>query len=493
MIEQGGSNFGCAPGKASVYSSSMLSGGIMSGHGTMDLQLARKEKRRIALTSVGAAVFLTSFKLIVGIETNSLGILSEAAHSGLDLLAAIITLAAVTVADKPPDEDHQYGHGKVENISAFVETLLLVITCAWIIWEAVNRLAVRTTHVEATVWSFVVMATSILVDASRSRALYRIARKHNSQALEADALHFSSDIWSSLTVIAGLFFVSIGYPAFDSIAAISVALLVLFVSYRLGRRTIDALMDRVPKEVLHRVQGAIRSVDGVEELRSIRLRPSGVHLYVDTVVAIRRTVPFERAHSIMDAVEQAVRAVHPNVDIVVHAEPFESHDETIIDKIRMIVMNRGLRAPHNLEVHLTDGKYYIDFDVEYQKGKSFAEAHEIASEIEEQVHRELPSVGKVTIHMEEFHPLERMFSNVTETEIQLARDIHRVAKRHNGVIACKDLTLLEEGNQYNATLTCQIDRSKTLDEVHQIISEIEGALFQHFKRLRRITIHAEPR
>jgi len=454
---------------------------------------AGREKKLIALTSVLAAIFLTSFKLGIGLWTNSLGILSEAAHSGLDLLAAIITLFAVSFSDRPADEDHPYGHGKLENISAFVETLLLVLTCAWIVWEGVNRLIAHTHHVETNIWSFIVMGVSILIDTSRSRALYRVARKHNSQALEADALHFSSDVWSSLTVIGGLFFVWLGYPEFDAVAAIGVALLVLFVSYRLGRRTIDALMDRVPKSLTQEVERAIKSVEGVEEMRKVRIRTSGAHMFVDTVVAIRRTIPFQSAHAIMDSIERAVHDIHPNADVVVHSEPFESKDETIIDKIRMIVMDKGLRAPHNIEVHLTGGKYYIDFDVEYAEGKSFTEAHEMTSEIEQQIQTALPSIGKVTIHMEEYHPSERILTNVTDAEMNLSREILEVTKQQKDIFACKDLTLLKEGHQYTATLTCQIEKTKTLDEVHQIISDVEAVLFRHFKQLRRIMIHAEPK
>jgi cation diffusion facilitator family transporter len=457
------------------------------------MTIVNKEKRNIALTSVAAAIFLTGFKLSIGLWTNSLGILSEAAHSGLDLLAALITLFAVTFADRPADQDHQYGHGKLENISAFIETLLLVITCAWIIWEGIDRLLAHTHHVDTNIWSFIVMGTSIIIDVSRSRALYRVAKKHGSQALEADALHFSSDVWSSLTVIVGLFFVWMGYPEFDAVAAIGVALLVLFVSYRLGRRTIDALMDRVPRTLTAEVEKAIVSVEGVEELRKLRIRPSGAHIFVDTVVAIRRTIPFHSAHSIMDNIERSVLVIHPKADVVVHAEPFEAKDETIVDKIRMIVMDKGLRAPHNIEVHLTDGKYFIDFDVEYAAGKSFTEAHDISSEIEEQIHTELPSVGKVTIHMEEYHPTERQLNNVTDAEIKLSADIRTMTENHMSVLACTDLTLLQEGHQYSVTLTCQVDKTKTLEEVHQIISEIETILFQHFKQLRRITIHAEPK
>ena len=454
---------------------------------------AGKEKKLIALSSVLAAVFLTAFKLTIGLWTNSLGILSEAAHSGLDLLAALVTLFAVTFADRPADEDHPYGHGKLENISAFVETLLLVMTCAWIIWEGVSRLLAHIHHVETSIWSFVVMGVSILIDTSRSRALYRVARKHKSQALEADALHFSSDVWSSLTVIVGLFFVWLGYPEFDSVAAIGVALLVLFVSYRLGRRTIDALMDRVPHSLTKDVERAIASVEGVEELRKVRIRTSGAHMFVDTIVAIRRTIPFQSAHAIMDNIERAIHEGHPNADVVVHAEPFAAKDETIIDKIRMIVMDKGLRPPHNIEVHITDGKYFIDFDVEYAEGKSFTEAHEITSEIEQQIMAAFESVGNVTIHMEEYHPSERMLTNVTDAEMHLLKEIQAATEQQKDVFACKDLTLLKEGHQYNATLTCLIDKTKTLDEVHQIISDVEAVLFRNFKQLRRIMIHAEPK
>ena len=159
----------------------------------------------------------------------------------------------------------------------------------------------------------------------------------------------------------------------------------------------------------------------------------------------------------------------------------------------MIVMDKGLRAPHNIEVHLTDGKYFIDFDVEYSEGKPFTEAHDVASEIEKQIQTALPNIGKVTIHMEEYFPSERTLTNVTEAEMQLSREIQKVTDQHKNVLGCSDLTLLKEGHQYNATLTCQIDKTKTLDEVHQIISDVEAVLFQHFKQLRRITIHAEPK
>ena len=453
---------------------------------------AIREKKAIALTSVVAAIFLTGMKLLVGLSTNSLGILSEAAHSGLDLLAALITLFAVSVSDKPPDEDHQYGHGKMENVSALFETILLLVTCGWIIWEAIDRLVARTAHVDANIWSFTVIVVSIVIDFSRSRALSRVAKKHGSQALEADALHFSSDIWSSLTVMAGLVFVSIGYTSLDAIAAMGVALLVLFVSYRLGRRTIDALMDRVPIGLSHRIEESITKVEGVEELRLMRVRMSGAKAFVDATIGIKRTLPFEQAHRVMDDVEKAVHAVHSGADVTVHAEPLQGRDETIIDKVRMVVVNKGLRPPHNLEVHQSGGKYFIDFDLEYSKDQTFVEAHSLAEEIESQLREEIPTVGKVTIHLEEFLPAAGEPVDVTAEERDLCRAIEALVFSDSRIRGCTDITVLKHDGNLHVTLTCQLDSRKTLADVHQAIGAVEAQLYQNFPRVRRFTIHGEP-
>jgi len=457
----------------------------------MDTQAVR-EKKNIALTSVLAAILLTGMKLVVGLTTNSLGILSEAAHSGLDLLAALITYFAVSVSDKPPDEDHQYGHGKMENVSALFETILLLVTCGWIVWEAVERLVTRSSHVEANVWSYGVIVVSIVIDFSRSRALSRVAKKHGSQALEADALHFSSDIWSSLTVLAGLFCVSLGYTSIDSVAAMAVAILVLFVSYRLGRRTIDALMDRVPEGLAREVGASIKSVDGVEELRSMRVRASGSKIFVDATVGIPRTMQFERAHRIMDEIEKAVHLIQPNADVTVHAEPMQGRDETILDKVRMIVVEKNLGPPHNLEVHQSEGKYFIDFDVEYPKDRTFVSAHALAEEIESQIRREIPSIGKITVHLEESVADEGDLVHATAEEKDLCLAIEALVLKDARIRECTEITILKHAPHLHVTLTCRLDSSRALADVHQIITEVESQLYQNFRQVRRFTIHAEP-
>ncbi|MDI6740833.1 MAG: cation diffusion facilitator family transporter [Candidatus Edwardsbacteria bacterium] len=234
------------------------------------------EKIKVAASSVVAAVFLTGMKLAVGLLTGSLGILSEAAHSALDLGAAVMTLVAVKISDRPADDTHNYGHGKIEGLSAFLEVLLLLATCGWIIYEALHRIVARHADIEANVWSFAVMAVSIIIDVSRSSALYRVAQKEKSQALEADALHFSSDIWSSAVVIVGL----IGYKFFgfmlaDSIAALIVAVLVIVVSIRLAVRTVDLLPDRAPHGMKQAVEDAVRAIPGVRRIETLRMRSAG--------------------------------------------------------------------------------------------------------------------------------------------------------------------------------------------------------------------------
>src|ERR1035438_5977504 len=244
--------------------------------------LRQSEKGSVALKSVYSAVAITALKIVVGISTGSLGILSEAAHSGLDLVAAVVTYFSVRVSDKPADADHQYGHGKVENFSAFIETALLLATCVWIVYEATRRLFFHSVEIEPSIWAFVVMGTSIVVDFWRSRRLKRIADRYDSQALLADALHFSTDIWSSGVVILGLLLVLAGrtysvpwLAKADPIAALAVACIVVYVSWRLARQTIDALLDGAPAGVRSKIIGAVSRIDGVLEIDRVRIRQIG--------------------------------------------------------------------------------------------------------------------------------------------------------------------------------------------------------------------------
>jgi cation diffusion facilitator family transporter len=283
---------------------------------------AQQEKRWAAATSLIAAVGLTAFKIIVGVLTGSLGILAEAAHSGLDLIAALMTYFAVRISDRPPDRTHLYGHGKIENLSALFETLLLLLTCVWIVREAVARLVSHHAGIEVTFWSFAVMVVSILVDASRSRVLAAAAKKYDSQALEADALHFQTDIWSSSVVIVGLIAAKFGFGAADAIAALGVSVVVVFVSVQLGRRTIDALLDSAPAGLAERILSIVEGVPGVRNCHNLRFRYSGPVLFIDLHILVDGQQTLAQAHELTESIEAAIQEIAPRADITVHPEPY---------------------------------------------------------------------------------------------------------------------------------------------------------------------------
>lgn len=287
------------------------------------------------MNSVMAAALLTGLKIVVGFWSGSIGILAEAAHSGLDFMAAVVTYVAVRTASRPADSEHHYGHGKIENFSALIETLLLLLTCGWIIFESVERLASKTVHVDASVWAFGVMLISIVVDVTRSRMLYKAAIKHRSQALEADALHFSTDVWSSAVVIVGLVGVKVAgaVPSLgfllkaDAVAALLVAVIVVSVSLKLGVRTIQALLDAAPAGMTEKLKAVVEAVDGVQNCHALRIRHSGPHYFVDLHVLIDGTLSLESAHRITEHIEREVQRVLPDADVTVHAEPASSQSD----------------------------------------------------------------------------------------------------------------------------------------------------------------------
>ena len=282
-----------------------------------------QEKHNVALVSVFAAVFLTVSKAIVGVMTGSLGILSEALHSGLDMVAAAITYVSVRISDRPADKHHQFGHGKVENVSALMETILLLVTCLWIVYEASHRLITGNTEIEISIWAYIVVITSIIVDISRSRALSRVAKKYNSQALEADALHFSTDIWSSLVVLLGLICAQFGYFFADSVAALIVAFIVILVSFRLGKRAIDVLLDRAPEETVKQVESMLAEFPEVKRFHSLKIRTAGADTFVKVNIHLDPSLSLSEVHKICDKIEKYIASHVPRCETYLHAEPQE--------------------------------------------------------------------------------------------------------------------------------------------------------------------------
>ncbi len=465
------------------------------------MSIEEREKKRVAGISVFAALTLVGLKLVVGLATDSLGILAEAAHSGLDLVAAFITYLAVRISDKPADYDHPYGHGKVENFSALIETGLLFVTCAWIIYEAVQRLFFRAKEINPSLWAFIVMAVSIGVDINRSRMLANAARKYRSQALEADALHFSTDIWSSLVVIVGLAMVWLGQNVFsriekaltkaDAVAALAVAFIVLFVSYKLGRRTIDVLLDRAPDGLQQEFTRTAARVEGVLNVGKVRVRRSGPRVLVDMNVEVDRNLSIERTHAIAEAVEAEVQRLSPGADVIIHTDPRESERESMVRRIQAVA-NRNQMAVHNIALHEDRGQIIVDLHLEVDDHLQLHQAHDLASHVEKDLRADMPDVTRVNTHIESRGTGVGNGQDVTVEESDLVKLIRRTVDRVGGKSCCHEVTVRRQGNKYLVSLHCTFQRDLSIIRVHEITTRIEERLKKRIPFVERVLIHAEP-
>jgi cation diffusion facilitator family transporter len=460
---------------------------------------AAKEKARVAFTSVLAAVLLTVMKLVVGIATGSLGILAEAAHSGLDLVAALVTFVAVRISDRPADESHLYGHGKVENLSALVEAVLLLITCAWIIYEAINRLFLKSVEIDANIWAIGVMVISILVDVGRSRALSRVAKKHSSQALEADALHFSTDIWSSGVVIVGLALVRLnewlgGSPELDkadALAALGVAAIVIYVSLQLGKRTIDALLDRAPERLPQTIADEVTKIEGVVDCPRVRVREAGPLTFMDLTVCVSRASSLQEAHAVSGVVEERVAELVPRADVVVHVQPVQDHaQETTTDEIRIIAGQRGLRVHHVqfLQVH---GRLSVELHVEVTRDLSVTEAHRRIAALEADILTGLSEISRVDSHIEPEHPHVDTAETVAE-DGELVEAVTRIASEIDGILDCHDVAVRRVGRVATLRLHCSVERTLSIAEAHWLTGELERKLTAALGGIDRVLVHVDP-
>jgi cation diffusion facilitator family transporter len=461
---------------------------------------AEREKRAAALSSVLAAVLLTLFKLIVGLLTGSLGILSEAAHSGLDLVAALVTFFAVRLSDRPPDEQHLYGHGKIENLSALVETLLLFITCVWIIYEAIQRLFFKSVAIEASIWAFAVMGTSIVVDITRSRILYAAAHKHKSQALEADALHFSTDIWSSSVVIVGLGLVWLSewlgpewawLAKADAVAALGVAMIVVYVSLQLGRRTVSVLLDSAPPGLVERMATEAAQVSGVQQVGPVRVRQAGASTFADLTVAVDRSASLEEAHQIASEVEtRASRLVHHG-DVIVHVDPVRHSGESLPEAVSAIAAQQGLRA-HNIHAHEVRGDYFVDLHAEVPPDLTLAQAHERISALEAAVRNEMPYVVDVNTHIEPRAVPVAPAEVASEVETDLKARILAVVDAVPGLRGCHQIQVRPAPDGYDVVLHCLADPAMSITEAHRLADLAEQRLRATVPGVGQVLVHVEP-
>lgn len=458
---------------------------------------ADREKRLVALSSVVAAVFLTSMKIVVGVTTGSLGILSEAAHSTLDLVAAVVTFWAVRVSGKPADPEHTYGHAKFENISALFETVLLFATCIWIVYEAVERLFFHATAVKSSIWGFVVMGTSILIDFSRSRALGRVAKKYGSQALEADALHFSSDILSSSVVIVGLGFVYLSarlnqpwLAKADAVAAMAVAGIVIVMSVRLGKKSIDNLVDAVPLGLQERLFEVAR-VPGVIDVTRLRVRRAGPETFADVTVTVGRHVAFERAHHIVKDIQAAFCQVLDGGDIVVHVEPVGSGNDGIVTSARLLAARHSMGA-HDIQVLEEGERLTMEIHLEVDESLTLSEAHGLVTSFENALLEAVPGIDQVVTHIDpvgEVSALQRS-EPADDGPVREVLDMIRI-ERGPG-FAPRNLAVRRTGDALSVSFVLPMPPTISIAEAHAAGERVEKDLRSRLTGLERVVIRVEP-
>jgi len=451
------------------------------------------EKEQVALTSIVASAALTVAKGIVGFSTGSLAILSEAGHSLIDLGATIMTYAAVRVAGKPADEEHHYGHGKVESVSALGETALLFLLSGVVIWEAAKRLIEHEQHVVvATYWAFGVIIVSIVVDFFRARALSHTAKETQSQALEADALHFSSDLWSSLAVLVGLVGVHFGLVWADSASAILVAVLVCSAGWRLGRRTIETLTDTAPSGAAEKITEIAGSVAGVVAVEGVRARAVGDKTFIDLTVAVSRTLPLDRVSAIKAEVAGALSREIPGAEPIVTTDPVALDSETVLDRVMVIARNRAL-AVHHVTVHNIADRLAIALDLEVDGRLSLAAAHEVADGLEEAIAGELGTDVEVETHIEPLQPVDASGREApVERVVTVQTMLAELAAQDRALRNIHEVRVRETDDGEIVNFHCHVDPDMSVQTVHEKVDALERALKLHSSLIKRVIGHAEP-
>ncbi len=493
---------------------------------------AHATKRSAALFSVCAALVITALKLITGILTGSLGMLSEAAHSTIDLVAAGITLFSIQVADRPADEEHNYGHGKIESLSAFVETGLMLVSCVWIVTEATRRLFFHAgLTISVSIWPFLVLILSITVDFTRARTLRRTAQRFHSLALEADAVHFSTDIWSSTAVLLGLSATLLGehfhlraLTVADPIAALVVSGIILRVTLRLARKTIDNLLDATPT---HNADGAptntrrdiVRDLTGIEGVLSVdrlRIRQSGSRFFADVTLAMPRSLTFQRTEQVTSAATGAVQRHLPDADVVIHSVPTASKAESLHDRVRAVAARSNLSI-HDVTLQQHGDVLYLEQHLEVNERMPLRSAHDLATQLESEIRRDVPEVTSILTHIEsEPTTIEQPSSLDRNRQIELR--LRRVAATIPGIVDIHDVlvtrlppAISESGRNLEALLAratngqdsvaveriqvachCTLPDDLPMADVHATITALETAFKADSPEVVRLLIHPEP-
>jgi cation diffusion facilitator family transporter len=456
----------------------------------------QSDKRSAALLSVLAACVMTGLKLLAGILTGSLGMLSESAHSGLDLLGSTLTYISVRLSDKPADEGHTYGHGKIENLSAFAETFLMAASCIWIVTEAVSRIA-HPVALRFSPWPFAVLLLSIAVDYTRSRQLARIAHESASQALEADALHFRSDIWSSLAVLIGLVatysggYFHIGWLRYtDPAVAIFVSAIIFKVSWKLASQTAEVLLDAAPMGMRRHIADAARATPGVLDVEQVRVRRAGSAYFADLTIALSRGLTFQRTEALVEAVTQVVKGILPGSDVVVRTVAREGYSESIFDRIRAVASRNNVLL-HDVSVQSFDEGLHVEQHIEVPETLTLKEAHSFVCNIEGQIRKDVPEIFSVLTHIES-EPATIEKPSGLQRDRRMEQQLRTAAAELPSIIDIHDVNVSRVTDHLQISCHCTLPDELPMHEVHAVITALEDRFKLACPEVYRVLIHPEP-
>lgn len=454
-----------------------------------------KKKIRVANISLFAAFFIVFIKAFASYISGSIGVLSELFHSSTDLIATIATILSIRYSAKPPDKNHHYGHEKIESFSALFQVIILIMMCAYLIYESIDRI-ITPVEIKLNIFVFSVILLCIFIDIQRSRALMKIAKETNSQALEADSLHFSSDVLSSVVVLIGMVFSYFQwFHLADPISALIVSVIIIITTLGLSKKAISSLLDRVPDGVEERISEIINSIKGIEGIKTLRLRGSGSRIFVDAVIQIGRTKSFSMTHELMDLAEKKIKEELPNCDLVIHSEPIETDSETLNEKIRMVVHDSGFKC-HDIFSHRLDTDIFSELHVEIENTNDLIKAHDVISRLEDKILEKIPIIKKVKIHLDE--PSEILFDtiDITESSNDLIDNVRKILDTEEKIEDYSDIKVMNSAGKIRVSLNCTFKHKFTFEEVHDVVTILESKLYLHIKELypnlTNVIIHAEP-
>jgi cation diffusion facilitator family transporter len=456
------------------------------------------EKRRVALHSMLAAAVMTLLKLGAGLLSGSLGVLSDAAHSGLDMVGSALTFFSVRVSDKPADEDHTYGHGKFENISSFGEVILMAASSAWIIWEAIQRIIHPTKELQNLGWPVVVVVASIGVDFWRSRRLRAVAERTGSSALATDAFHFASDIWSSLAVLCGLgaswvgMHFGVGALRYaDPLAAVVVSLLILRLTLRLGREAVSVLSDEIPAETRRRMLSEVAQVPGVLSVEQARVRRAGANYFADLTLALPRRFTFEHTGDLVRSATEAVHRTLPEADVVIHTVPRQARTESIFDRVRAVAARHNVSV-HELSVQSRQGKLRVEQHLELDETLPLLKAHDFVCELEAEILREVPEIDGVLTHIESEPATIEPPDERVEADRRIEQAMQAAAAQIPEIVDVHEILVSRSAEHIHVSCHCTLPDDLTMERVHVAITALEDRFKLECPEVNRVTIHPEP-